>query len=124
FDLSPESVAYTRYAEDMGRFISEYGIQPAPVMETLTRCLPEDQRYLGSDGLLYRIKDRPKNKVDAMLVSVTGLPATLDEYVDYTQITQAEGLKFGVEHFVGASRIAPARSSGNSTTVGRASAGV
>jgi beta-mannosidase len=99
FDLSPESVAYTRYAEDMGRFISEYGIQAAPVMETLTRCLPEDQRSLGSDGLLNRIKDRPKNKVDAMLVSVTGLPTTLEQYVDYTQITQAEGLKFGVEHF-------------------------
>ena len=99
FDLSPESVAYTRYAEDMGRFISEYGIQAAPVMETLTRCLPEDQRYLGSEGLLNRIKDHPKNKVDAMLVSVTGLPATIEQYVDYTQITQAEGLKFGVEHF-------------------------
>ena len=47
FDLSPESVAYTRYAEDAGPlFISEYGIQAAPVMETLTRCLPEDQRAL------------------------------------------------------------------------------
>ncbi len=34
-----------------------------------------------------------------MLVSVTGLPTTLEQYVDYTQITQAEGLKFGVEHF-------------------------
>jgi beta-mannosidase len=99
FDLSPESVAYTRYAEDMARFISEFGIQAAPVMETLTRCLPEDQRYLGSDGLLNRIKDRPKNKIDAMLISVTGLPNTLEQYVDYTQITQAEGLKFGVEHF-------------------------
>lgn len=99
FDLSPESVAYTRYAEDMARFISEYGIQAAPVMETLTRCLPEDQRALGSEALLNRIKDRPKNKVDAMLVSVTGLPATLEQYVDYTQITQAEGLKFGIEHF-------------------------
>ena len=99
FDLSPASVAYTRYAEDMGRFISEYGIQASPVMETLTRCLPEGERKLGSDALLGRIKDHPKNKVDAMLVSVTGLPATLDEYVDYTQITQAEGLKFGVEHF-------------------------
>jgi beta-mannosidase len=99
FDLSPESVAYTRYAEDMGRFISEYGIQAAPVMETLTRCLPEDQRSLGSEGLLNRIKDHPKNKVDAMLVSVTGLPATIEQYVDYTQITQAEGLKFGIEHF-------------------------
>ncbi len=99
FDLSPERVAYTRYAEDMGRFISEYGIQAAPVMETLTRCLPEDQCCLGSDGLLARIKDHPKNKVDAMLVTVTGLPATLEQYVDYTQITQAEGLKFGIEHF-------------------------
>ncbi len=99
FDLSPESVAYTRYAEDMGRFISEYGIQAAPVMETLTRCLPEDQRSLGSEALLNRIKDHPKNKVDAMLVSVTGLPTSLEQYVDYTQIAQAEGLKFGIEHF-------------------------
>jgi beta-mannosidase len=99
FDLSPKSVAYTRYAEDLGRFISEYGIQAAPVMETLTRCLPPDQRSLGSEGLLNRIKDHPKNKVDAMLVTVTGLPTTLEQYVDYTQITQAEGLKFGIEHF-------------------------
>lgn len=99
FDLSPESVAYTRYAEDSGRFISEYGIQASPVMTTLMRCLPEDQRYLSSPALLNRIKDRPKNKVDAMLVSVTGMPRTLEQYVDYTQITQAEGLKFGIEHF-------------------------
>ncbi len=99
FDLSPESVAYTRYAEDTARFISEYGIQASPVMTTLTRCLPEDQRCLGSPGLLNRIKDRPKNKIDAMLVTVTGMPKTLEQYVDYTQITQAEGLKFGVEHF-------------------------
>jgi beta-mannosidase len=87
FDLSPKSVAYTRYAEDLGRFISEYGIQAAPVMETLTRCLPPDQRSLESEGLLNRIKDHPKNKVDAMLVTVTGLPITLEQYVDYTQIT-------------------------------------
>ncbi len=99
FDLSPESVAYSRYAEDNARFVSEYGIQAAPVMETLRRSLPEDQRYLGSPALLNRLKDRPKNKVDAMLVTVTGLPATLEQYVDFTQITQAEGLKFGIEHF-------------------------
>lgn len=79
FDLSPESGAYTRYAEDKGRFISEYGIQAAPVMETLTRCLPPEQRSLGGEGLLNRIKGRPKNKVDAMLTTVTGLPTTLEE---------------------------------------------
>jgi beta-mannosidase len=99
FDHSPEGVAYTRYAEDNARFISEYGIQASPGMPTLQRALPEDQRVLGSEGLLNRIKDKPKDKVDAMLIPVTGLPTTLEEYVDFTQITQAEGLKFGIEHF-------------------------
>ena len=99
FDHSPAGIAYTRYAEDMARFIGEYGIQASPVMETLKRALPEDQRELGSPALLNRIKDRPKDKVDAMILPVTGMPETLDEYVDFTQITQAEGLKFGIEHF-------------------------
>ena len=99
FDHSPAGVAYTRYAEDNARFISEYGIQASPGMQTLQRALPDDQRMLGSEGLLNRIKDKPKDKVDAMLIPVTGMPASLDEYVDFTQITQAEGLKFGIEHF-------------------------
>ncbi len=99
FQITPESVAYTRYGEDMGRFIGEYGIQASPVMETLRRALPADQRHLNSPGLIHRLKDRPKNKVDALLIPVTGLPKTLDDYVAFTQITQAEGLKFGIEHF-------------------------
>lgn len=99
FSRAPEAIAYTRYAEDMGRFISEFGIHAAPALETLRRAMPEDQLRYGSEGLLHRIKDHPKDKVNGMLVSVTGLPQTLQEYIDYTQITQAEGLKFGVEHF-------------------------
>lgn len=99
FDHSPAGVAYTRYAEDKARFVSEYGIQSAPSMQTLGRVLPDDQRRLRSEGLLNRIKDKPNDKVDAMLIPVTGLPGTLEEYVDFTQITQAEGLKFGIEHF-------------------------
>jgi beta-mannosidase len=99
FSIAPENVAYTRYAEDMTRFVSEYGIQASPAMETLRRAIPEDQRSYNSPALLARIKDHPKNKVDAMLVTVTGLPTDLQDYVDFTQITQAEGLKFGIEHF-------------------------
>ena len=99
YSITPESVAYTRYAEDMARFVSEYGIQASPAMETLRRAMPADQRVLGSPGLLHRLKDRPTNKVDAMMIPVTGLPTTLDQYVDLTQITQSEGLKFGIEHF-------------------------
>ena len=98
-DRSPEGVAYQRYAEDMGRFISEFGIQASPVMETLRRSVPADQLALKSPAMENRIKDNPKNKVDAMIEPVTGLPTTIADYVDFTQITQAEGLKFGIEHY-------------------------
>ena len=97
-DRSPAGVSYTRYAEEMGRFVSEFGIQAAPSMQTLRRSLPPGALALGSAALLSRIKDKPEEKVDAMLLPVTGLPRTLEDYVDYTQIVQAEGLKFGIEH--------------------------
>jgi beta-mannosidase len=40
-------------------------------------------------------------KANAMMLSVTGVPDTLEDYVDFTMWTQAEGLKFGIEHFRG-----------------------
>lgn len=98
-DRSPEGVAYTRYAEDLGRFISEFGIHAAPAMDTLKRWLAPEDLHLDSPGFLDRIKDHPKDKVNAMLIPVTGLPATLEQYIAYTQLVQAEGLKFGIEHF-------------------------
>ena len=98
-DRSPESIAYTRYAEDTARFVSEFGIQASPALATLQRWVNPEALELGSPAFLNRIKDKPPNKVDGMLVLSTGLPATLQEYVDFTQWTQAEGLKFGIEHF-------------------------
>jgi beta-mannosidase len=99
FEHGPEAVAYTRYAEDMARFVSEFGIQAAPSMKTLKRWLSPDQLMLGSEGFLNRIKDHPQDKVNAMLVSTTGLPTTLEEYVAFTQTVQADGLRFGIEHY-------------------------
>ena len=99
FDHSPEGVAYTRYAEDESRFVSEFGIQAAPALATLDRWMKPETMELGSDSFLNRIKDHPKDKVNAMLLPVTGLPQTLAQYVRLTQIVQAEGLKFGIEHY-------------------------
>ena len=96
---SPGTVAYTRYAEDATRFASEFGIQAAPALATLERWVEPGALALGNAAFLNRIKDKPPNKVDDMLASTTGLPATLQQYVDFTQLTQAEGLKFGIEHF-------------------------
>lgn len=96
---TPESVSYGRYAEDMGRFISEFGMHAAPVRETLRRAIPEDQLYHHSPSMDHHNKDDPKNKGDDLMLTVTGLPGDLDEYVDFSMISQAEGLKFALEHF-------------------------
>jgi beta-mannosidase len=94
-----EAVSYVRYAEDMGRFISEFGMHAAPVAETLRRVVPKDELYLHSPALDHHNKDEPKNKGDNLMLAATGMPSGLDEYVDFSMIAQAEGLKFGVEHF-------------------------
>ena len=98
FASSPKGVAYTRYAEDTARFVSEFGIQGAPALETLRRWMDPADLHPESSGFLARIKDEAR-KADAMMATVTGLPETIQDYIDFTQWTQAEGLKFGIEHF-------------------------
>jgi beta-mannosidase len=98
-DRSPEGVAFRHYAEDMGRFISEFGMHAAPVFETLRRVIPADQRYHHSPAMDHHNKDTPKNKGDNLMLPVTGLPDDLPTYIDYSMIAQAEGLKFGIEHY-------------------------
>jgi len=98
-DWSPEGVSYRHYGEDKGRFISEFGMHAAPVLETLRRNVPESELYFGSEGLLFRNKDNPKDKGNMLMRAHTGLPKDLAEYIDYSMICQAEGLKFGIEHY-------------------------
>lgn len=98
-DRSPSGVSFLRYAQDMGRFISEFGMHAAPVRETLARVIPAEQLYHHSPAMDWHNKDNPKDKGDNLMIGVTGLPSTLDEYIDFSMIAQAEGLKFGIEHF-------------------------
>ncbi|HEY43237.1 MAG TPA: glycoside hydrolase family 2 protein [Anaerolineae bacterium] len=95
----PEDVSFVHYAENMGRFISEFGMHASPVYETLRRCMPSDQLYHHSPTMDHHNKDNPKNKGDNLMLTVTGLPKDLEEYIDFSMIAQAEGLKFGIEHF-------------------------
>ncbi|NDJ77242.1 MAG: glycoside hydrolase family 2 protein, partial [Chloroflexi bacterium] len=98
-DVGPDGVTFLRYAEDFGRFISEFGMHAAPVYETLRRNIPADQLYHHSPSMDHHNKDNPKNKGDNLMLTVTGLPQNLDEYIEFSMIAQAEGLKFGIEHF-------------------------
>jgi beta-mannosidase len=98
-DHSPEGVSYIRYAEERGRFISEFGMHAAPQLETLRRVIPAGLLYHQSLAMNNHNKDEPKNKGDRLMKAVTGAPRDLKSYIDYSMLAQAEGLKFGIEHF-------------------------
>jgi hypothetical protein len=55
-------VSYRCYAEDNGRFISEFGMHAAPVAETLWSVIPPEDRYHHSPTLDWHNKDNPKTK--------------------------------------------------------------
>ena len=99
FDSPGRSRHYSRYADDEARFVSEFGVQASPSVQTLATWLGEDDLRLGSPAFVHRIQDHPTDKHDAVLEIVTGLPRTLDEYVDFTMASQAIALKFGIEHY-------------------------
>jgi beta-mannosidase len=94
-----ESRLYRRYAADRGKFISEFGIHASPELATLRRWLPQDQLQIPSPSFDHHNTDNPKNKHDPVLEIITGLPNSIERYVDFTMISQAEGLKFGIEHY-------------------------
>ena len=94
-----EARHYRRYARDRGKFISEFGIHAAPERSTLERWIDPTKLGVHSRTFDLHNKDNPKDKGDAILEIITGLPTTLDEYVDFTMVSQAEGLKFGIEHY-------------------------
>ncbi|BCW90831.1 hypothetical protein sos41_40070 [Alphaproteobacteria bacterium SO-S41] len=98
FQSSPEGITFTRYAEDKARFVSEFGIQAAPALATLKRWMGAADLTPQSEGFHQRIKDEAR-KAEALMSLHTGAPQTLQDYVDFTQWIQAEGLKFGIEHF-------------------------
>lgn len=94
-----EARHYRRYELDTGKFISEFGIHASPELTTLRRWIDDDKLAVHSQTFDAHNKDHPKDKGDAILEIVTGLPKTLEEYVDFTMVSQAEGLKFGIEHY-------------------------
>ena len=96
---TPAGVSYRRYGEDRGRFISEFGLHAAPELASLRRVIPQDQLYHHSPSLDHHNKDNPKNKGDNLMIAHTGLPTTLEEYIEYSMTAQAEGLKFAIEHY-------------------------
>jgi beta-mannosidase len=95
-----ERVRFSDYAEDRGRFISEFGVLSATPLETLREFLPEQDLDPTSASWKYHQNWFDMGAVEAALRLYWRDPSllALDEYVIMSQVIQAEALKFALEH--------------------------
>lgn len=98
-DISLEGVSFKKYKEDFTLFSSEFGMHASSNRFTLAKYIPEDEFYWKSDEVSYRNKDHFHEKGVLLMEGFTGIPTTIDEYIQFSMLTQAEGLKYGIEHY-------------------------
>jgi beta-mannosidase len=98
-DRSGTGRHWRRYASDIGRFVSEFGFASAATRSTIDRWNDDDGRDPLSRVWQDRIRYVPGDSHVALFEEITGSPRTPNEWIDFTQLIQAEGLRFGIERF-------------------------
>ncbi|WP_454190870.1 beta-mannosidase [Paenibacillus sp. Marseille-Q7038] len=98
-DYSIQGVSFKNYKQDDALFSSEFGMHASANRYTLEKNIPEGQFYWDSPEMAYRNKDTNHQKGILLMEGYTGIPKDIEEYMDFSMLTQAEGLKYGIEHF-------------------------
>ncbi|MBO2531963.1 MAG: beta-mannosidase [Thermoactinomycetaceae bacterium] len=98
-DYSVEGVSFKNFKKDTAKFVSEFGMHAAANRYTLERNIPPGQFFWGSDEMAYRNKDYHHQKGILLMEGYTGVPRNLEEYLNFSMLTQAEGLRYGIEHY-------------------------
>ncbi len=91
---------WVHYTENDARFCSEFGFASSCGMSAWGKCLAPEDKHPHSAALRWHDKTRKGYDTYLDLVSIHFPEAqTLEDLVYYTQINQAEALKYGVEHY-------------------------
>jgi len=98
-DYSMKGVTFKNYKQDFALFSSEFGMHASANRYTLERNIPAGEFYWGSPEMAYRNKDTNHQKGILLMESFTGIPRDIEEYMNFSMLTQAEGLKYGIEHY-------------------------
>lgn len=98
-DYSIEGVTFKNYKKDFTLFSSEFGMHASANRYTLEKNIPEGQFYWNSVEMAYRNKDTNHQKGILLMEGYTGIPTNIEEYMNFSMLTQAEGLKYGIEHY-------------------------
>lgn len=90
---------WRQYAEDVGRFVSEFGFASPAMLATIRRWISPAGLRPDTRSWQDRIRYVPGDSHVPLLETITGLPDGTTEWVDFIQVIQAEGVRFGIERF-------------------------
>src|SRR5581483_10307671 len=90
---------WLRYRTGIGRFVSEFGFASAATRATIDHWLGDAADDPFSRAWQDRIRYVPGDSHVALFETITGMPSNAQEWIDYTQLIQAEGVRFGIERF-------------------------
>lgn len=92
--------------ENIGRFMSEYGFQSYPSLQTLKKVIPADQMYIGSNVMLAHQRARHDdtrdphfgdNMMKMYMSRYFSVPEDFGNFIFISQLMQAEAVKKAIE---------------------------
>ncbi len=88
------------YRTQNGRFVSEFGMQAPPALDTIREYIPAAQRHMQSRGMVHHNKcGLGTERLYRYLAEFFRIPARFEDTVYLMQLVQGEVLKLGVEHW-------------------------
>ncbi len=91
---------FKSYREFDSRFMSEFGFESFPSIKTLKMFCPDEQLYMDSDIMESHQKNPAGNgKILDYMKQRFSIPESFEKQVIISQITQAEAMEYGVEHW-------------------------
>ncbi|RLE97098.1 MAG: glycoside hydrolase family 2 protein [Thermoprotei archaeon] len=97
---------YYDYTRDNARFVSEFGLQAPPVIETIEAFTPPEERSFFSKVMLHHNKmylvappGYGNERILWYVMTHYGLPKSFEEQVYWAQVCQGQGLRVGIEHW-------------------------
>ena len=93
------SAPFTEYEKQWPRFMSEYGFQSFPQIETVnTYTVPEDHDIQSPVMMAHQRHPRGNQLVREYMLRDYNEPKDFESFLYISQVLQAEGIKIGAEH--------------------------
>ncbi|SCX97756.1 beta-mannosidase [Butyrivibrio sp. INlla14] len=91
---------FTAYRQFHFRYLSEFGFQSFPAVKTIeTFTEPEDRNIFSYVMEKHQRNSAANGKIMNYMSQTYLYPESLDELVYYSQLLQADAIRYGVEHF-------------------------